>query len=84
MFAPAFASVDVDDALEVVALLIMLRDILPVRGPGRVLHLFIDNTAVVYSVRKQRSKSLPAFRIVEQATKIAEACESLVRERCFS
>jgi hypothetical protein len=47
------------NTLEAVALLIMLRDILPVCGPDRLLHLYLDNTTVQYSVRKLRSRSAP-------------------------
>lgn len=54
------------NTLEAVALLIMLRDILPVCGPGRLLHLYLDNTVVQYSVRKQRSRSAPINRIFRE------------------
>ena len=47
------------NTLEAIALLVMLRDILPYCGHGRVLHLYLDNTAVKYGVRKLRSRSSP-------------------------
>eukprot|EP01043_Picozoa_sp_COSAG02_P053976 COSAG02_NODE_6042_length_3848_cov_3.936783_2_plen_736_part_00 len=56
------------NTLEAIALLILCRDILPLCGPGKVLHIYLDNTAVKYSLRKQRSKSNPINRIFMEIT----------------
>ena len=49
-------------------MLVMCRDILPLCGPARVLHIYLDNTVTKFSLTKSRSRSDPINDVFKEIT----------------